>query len=243
MTYTLVFDTSESSANRFTEDAELELSFVSRSEPDIRRDWSTTTTNTLEQNVNFSVAQRKKGTVTIVGDFYNDGKDKSNGTIQKAINNGDISVVNDNRIKTPLVNSVDTTNDTFTVSGDFTRSGDTDSTLVVFQSTGNDNIYNIDNVNYDSNNDETTFEVAENVSDSTADGFIQTGVFDLLEKIAWLEDYVWENAGAPFHRIEGGRFDNDLDGTNVVIESVQTPRIAGQTTLEYNITAKFGVPI
>lgn len=243
MSYTLVFDTSESSANRFTEDVELELSFVTRSEPDIRRDWSTTTTNTLEQNVNFSIAQRKKGTVTIVGTFYNDGNDKSNGTIQRAIDNGDISVVTDARLKTPGVVDVDTTNDTFTVSTDFTRSSDTDSTLVVFQSTGNDGVYNIDNVSYDSNNDETTFEVAENVSDSTADGFIQTGIFDLQEKIAWLEDYVWENAGAPLHRIEGGRFDNDLDGTNVVIESVQTPRIAGQTTLEYNITAKFGVPI
>lgn len=77
------------------------------------------------------------------------------------------------RIKTSAITSVDTTNDTVTVSGDLTSGDDTlevDDNFDIINSTGNDGEYTTASVNYDSTNDETTVGVDGSIGDSTADG-------------------------------------------------------------------------
>ncbi len=79
--------------------------------------------------------------------------------------------------QTAAVTGVDTTNDTFTVSGDLTQeAGSTSGDLItVTGSTGNDGTYELaSDATYDSTNDETTFEVVESVEESTADGDLNT---------------------------------------------------------------------
>jgi len=245
MTYThrLVYDTSRSSGSQYAEDIQVILDLATRAEPDIRREWSTTATNELEQNLQYSIAKRKKGVIQIQGTFYFNGTDKSEGTLQSAINRGEIDALGDPRLKTQSITSVNTTDDLLTVSGDITRRVDPTSTLVINDSTGNDGVYSIDNSSYDSGADQTVIELSDNLTDSTADGHIQTGIHTKIEQQTWLESYIWANDGAPQHLITGGRFDDDSLGTNVVIESVQTPDQAGQNRGRYNINIRYGRPV
>lgn len=79
------------------------------------------------------------------------------------------------RFQTPIT-GVDTSNDTFTVSGDRVTDFEEGGAVDVSGSTGNDGIYKvsgIEDVTYDSGADETTISVVENVSDSTADGDLE----------------------------------------------------------------------
>ena len=247
MTTKLVFDQSESSASDFSNDVEILLDLANRIEPDIRREWTTTTTNEREQNLQYSIAKRQEEVDTVQGTFYFNGVDKSQGTIQTAVNTGDLTftVLNDDgRIELNNIVDVDTTNDTFTVNGDKRRRVDLNSTLVVFTSTGNDGTYNPTSVSYDSGNDETTITVTEDVTDSTSDGTISTGIYTVQEQQAWLEDYVAQNIGAPQHVLKADRFDEGSeDGKKVVIENILTPKIAGRATGQYTITLRAGRPV
>ncbi|MFB6208533.1 MAG: hypothetical protein ABEJ56_00150 [Candidatus Nanohaloarchaea archaeon] len=74
------------------------------------------------------------------------------------------------------ITGVDTTNDEFVVSGDRTNDFEEGGHIEVIGSTGNDGIYKVadpSDVTYDSNNDETTIAVVEDVTDSTADGDLE----------------------------------------------------------------------
>lgn len=74
---------------------------------------------------------------------------------------------------TTAVVGVDTANDEFVVSGDRTDDFEEGGAVDISGSTGNDGIYKVlsqSDVTYDSNNDETTIAVVEDVTDSTADG-------------------------------------------------------------------------
>jgi len=89
----------------YSNNLRMQLPRAKRVGDDIRRDWSTTPTNDLETNVNYSLANRKKGNITIEGIFYsyredagvNDDGDVSDGTLQAEIDAGNIDVSNDDR--------------------------------------------------------------------------------------------------------------------------------------------------
>jgi hypothetical protein len=84
-----------------------------------------------------------------------------------------------------VITDVDTSNDVFTVNGDQTNTLVVNQSILVENSTGNDGTYTITNLNYDSNNNETEITVNENVSSSTADGYIIPGgqaIFKSWEK-------------------------------------------------------------
>jgi len=120
---------------------------------------------------------------------------------------------------------------------------------VVFNSTGNDGIYNPTSVSYDSANDETTITVNEDVTDSTVDGTISTGIHEVNEQLAWLEDFIYQNIGAPQHVLKAPRYDSERiqfsaeKGKQCVIEEVNTPKQAGFTTATYTITLRAGRPV
>jgi len=245
MSHILRFDTTASSANQYTEDIEIELDLVNRSEPDIRREYSTTTTDELEENIQYSIAKRKKGIITEQGSFYfSYQNDKSNGTLQTALFNEDLSTLNDPRLRQDPPVSVDINNDSATFQGDLTRRVDTDGIVVFFGSQITNVIYNVDSVSYDSGADETTVFVEGDIG-AVGDGYMQTGIHSVVEQQTWLETYIWDNAGAPQHRIIGERFNDETTdlGTKVVIENVITPKQAGFTTGDYTISLRYGRPI
>ncbi len=252
MTVEILFDQSESSASDFTEDITMLLDLSNRAESVIKREWSETTTSERESNLQYSVAKRKKEFLTVSGSFYFNGTDKSQGTLQTAVNNGDIDLgdfVNDDRLISHIIQDVDTANDTLTVLGDQRRRTDLDSTIVVFNSTGNDGIYNPTSVTYDSNNNETTITVSEDVTDATVDGNISTGIHEVNEQLAWLEDFIYQNIGAPQHVLKTPRYNSERiqfsaeKGKICVIEEVNTPQQAGFTTATYTITLRAGRPV
>ena len=247
MTVELVFDQANSSASDFSDDVKIILDLANRVERDLKRDWSETTTAETEENLQYSIAKRKKGVHTVQGKFYFDGTDKSGGTFQTAIDNGDFNLTdfnNDRRLIDHIIQDVDTTNNTFTVSGNQTRRVDLNSTIVVFGSTGNDGIYNPTDASYDAVNDETTITVNEDVTNATVDGTISTGIHDVKEQQAWLEEYVWQNIGAPQHILKSERYDEGIEnGKKCVIENVLTPEQAGFTTANYTLTLREGRPV
>lgn len=76
------------------------------------------------------------------------------------------------------IQSVDTSNDQFVVSGDFTSDFEEGGAVKVVDSTrgDDDTFYKVSDpsdVTYDSNNDETTITVVEDVTDSTVDGSLE----------------------------------------------------------------------
>lgn len=70
------------------------------------------------------------------------------------------------------IQSVSTSSDTVTVSGDVTDLVSSGDVLTINKSTGNDGSYVISSLTYDNNNDETTITVDGDIANSTADGEI-----------------------------------------------------------------------
>jgi len=252
MTVELVFDQSQSQITRYNNDLKILLDLAARSESVIKRQWSETTTAERESNLQYSVGKRQKEFIRVSGKFYFNGTDKSQGTLQKALNTGDLGVGtfnDDDRLVNLFIDSVDTGADSFTVSGDRRRRVDLDSTIVVLNSTGNDDVYNPTGVSFDPASNSTTISVSENVSDSTADGFISTGIFTVNEQLAWLEDFIDQNIGAPQHVLKAPRYDSErnqfsaVKGKQCVVEEVATPKTAGFTTAKYNLTLRAGRPV
>lgn len=252
MTVELVFDQSESSSNRYSNDIKMLLDLAKRSESVIKRQWSETTTAERESNLQYSVAKRQKEFVRVSGKFYFNGTDKSQGTLQKALNTGDLGVGifnDDDRLVDLFIDSVDTGADSFTVSGDRRRRVDLNSTIAVVNSTGNDDVYNPTSVSFDSVSNETIISVSGNVSDSTADGLISTGIHTVDEQLAWLEDFINQNIGVPQHVLKAPRYDSErnqfsaVKGKQCVVEEVGTPKRAGFTTAKYNLTLRAGRPV
>lgn len=164
----------------YSNNLQIELPGAKRAEPEQNREWSTVATNDLESNLNYSLAQRKKGFITLRGLFYsyreeaglnNDG-DVSNGTLQSQITDGNIDVSSDPR----------------------------------FTSTN-----------------------------SSGDQIVKT----IEEKIAWANEYIFANIGAPQHYVQGGQFNDGSGGKNVVVESVNATQETDWLA-NYNITMRYG---
>lgn len=182
--------------------------------------------------------------------LYNNFDDKSNGSLLS-------SNVEDNRLaigkqdlqkNTGEINSVDTTNETVTVNGDITNYLGTGEGFEIVGSTGNDGSFTVSSISYDSNNDETTITVNEDITDSTADGWTQNSVATVKHQKVWLEEYVFDNTSDPRWKLFGGRFsdrngDGVDEGTNIVIEDNEFDDLAGQVSLPGVIQFKEGVTV
>lgn len=247
MTFVLRLDVSNSSDDvPYTNDLIYELSLPQREEKTLKREWTTTTTSEYEENINYSIAKRKKGTSTLQGlNYFSKGEDKSQGTLQRAIYLEEIDALEDASIKTQPIEATDTTNNTVTVSGDIRRRVDTSSDVALFGAGLVNEIHGITSVSYDEVNDQTTIGLDGNTNILEADGNISTGVFTVEEQQNWLEDYIWANIGAPQHLIEGGRYNDSISefGTKIVIDNIPTSNNAGQTVGEYTIVGRFGRPV
>lgn len=91
-----------------------------------------------------------------------------------------VEIKNTSKSVTKSVTGVDTSNNIFTVSGDLTGVMESGTELLVTDSTGNDGLYTVSSVSYDSNNSETDITVNENVSNSTADGSVSISAETVL---------------------------------------------------------------
>jgi len=149
---------------------------------------------------------------------YYGKRDKSNNSLQTAINNGDFSLVNLVRFNQPSIRDVDTGTDTIAVDGDQTERMESGNTIVIDVSTGNDGLYTIDTVSYDSANDETDLELVEPVGDSTVDGQVNDGVKTVVEQKVWLEEYVFDGRIGEEYTLRGQEFEDQISGgRNAVI--------------------------
>jgi len=120
--------------------------------------------------------------------MYDDGSlnDKTNGTLAEA-------GLADARIAPGPIQDVDTANDTVTVPGDQRERAPVGETVAIDtkgQATGNDGVYDVDSVSYDSNNDETTIGVNGDLTDSTAIGAISNAVVTVREQWVFLQNYI-----------------------------------------------------
>lgn len=144
--------------------------------------------------------------------MYNDGtfRDKTRGTMAQA-------GLADAQIAPGPISSVDTTNDTVTVPGDQTArvsSGDTVAVDTKKQATGNDGVYTVDSISYDSTNDETTIAVSGDLTDSTAIGAISHSVVTVYEQWRFFRKYI-DNSNI---RVQGRLYGldySDPDGDGV----------------------------
>lgn len=151
--------------------------------------------------------------------LYNDGTDKSNGTLSS-------SGIYDDRLKLEDVEAVDTSNDEFTIPGDYTGRISSGDTVTVNKSADNDGAYTVDTVNYDSTDDETDIGVVEDVNDGTGDGKLFHGIRTIQEQIIWVRRYIQTSIFGASWYITGGRFDDPegdgtSNGTPVVIANLQ----------------------
>lgn len=180
MTFILELD---SNGTAYSTNLQIQLPGAKRAEPNPRREWSTTAVGDTEENLQYSIADRKKASIQIQGLFYsyredagqNDDGDVSNGTLQNQIDAGNIDVSSDPR----------------------------------FTSTNSD-----------------------------GDQIVKT----VEEKIAWLNEYIFANVGAPQNFISGGQFSDSSGSKKCVIESVSTPQ-ENDWTANYTINLKLGDPV
>jgi len=115
-------------------------------------DWTITFTAELDANNDYKVKYEPKG---------------YGGTVDTIVSNEQSSSFR--------IQDVDTTNDIFTVAGDQTDNLVVNQAIEVTQSTGNDGTYIINNLSYNSTDNQTDITVDENVSDPTSDGVILPG--------------------------------------------------------------------
>lgn len=194
-----------------------------------------------ETNVNSGIANFKQRSPQISFIAYYNSIDASNGSLQDAINNGDFTASSfEPRIKTPGINDVDTTNDSVTVPGDYTDRAAPGNTIVISESTGNDGIYNIDSLNYDSGNDETEITVVGDITDSTVDGYLSDGVKTVVEQKVWLEEYVFDGRIGEEYTLRGQEYEDSIGGgRNVVLQNAEIVRsasapLAGEGVIKTN---------
>jgi hypothetical protein len=86
---------------------------------------------------------------------------------------------------------------------------------------------------------------SSNITDSR---FSNDTVETIEEQIIWLDEYVTDNTSDPRWRFFGGRWsdrngDGTDEGTNVVVQKVNLPRVAGVTRVNGTIDLKLGVTI
>lgn len=85
-------------------------------------------------------------------------------------------------------------------------------------------------------------------SSITDQRFSNDTVVTIEEQIIWLDEYVMDNTSDPRWLLFGGRWsDRDGDGvetgTNVVLENLDTTRVAGSTKVNGTLDLKLGVTI
>lgn len=184
-----------------------------------------------QNNVNSGIANFKQRNPQLTFLAYYNKVDNSNGSLQDAINNGDFNASSfDNRILTPAIESVDTTAETITINGDFTERAKSGNTIVIDGSTGNDGLYNIDSLTYDSGADETTVTVVGDLTDSTADGNVSDGVKTVVEQRVWLEEYVFDGRIGEEYFLRGQEFEDDNFGKNIVVQQAEIVRSSSSPT-------------
>lgn len=120
--------------------------------------------------------------------MYNDGtgNDKTNGTLAEA-------GLADARIAPGPIRNVDTANDTVTVPGDQRERAPVGETVAIDtkgQATGNDGVYEVTSVSYDSGNDMTAIGIDGTLTDSTAIGAISNAVVTAWEQWVFLQNYI-----------------------------------------------------
>lgn len=81
------------------------------------------------------------------------------------------------------VADVNTSSNTFFITGDETSVLSTGDTVTIRDSTGNDGDYTISSISYDGGDNETDIKVSEDVTDSTADGTLTATVLNNSEQI------------------------------------------------------------
>lgn len=196
-------------------------------------------TGDSEKNVNSGIANFKQRSPQINFLAYFNKIDNSNGSLPKAVDNGDFSLTSfDPRFFTPSIRSVDTGDDTVIVNGDYIKRAKPGNTIVIDGSTGNDGLYNIDSLSYDSGADETTITVVGDLTDSTVDGFISDGVKNVQEQKVWLEEYVFDGRQGEEYILRGQEFeDSNQGGRNTVLQKAEIVRSsnspnAGKGTLK-----------
>lgn len=184
-------------------------------------------TGDSEENVQSGITNFKQRNPELTFLAYFSKRDKSNNSLQNAVNNGDFTRSELFRFNAPDIQDVDTGNDTVTVDGDQTDRIDADSFIVITESTGNDGLYNVDSVSYDSGADQTQLSLAENVSDSTVDGFVIDGVKTVKEQKVWLEEYVFDGRIGEEYELRGQEFEDDTStGRNVVLKQAEIVRVS-----------------
>jgi len=141
--------------------------------------------------------------------MYNDGSgnDKTNGTLAEA-------GLADARIAPGPIEDVDTSADEVTVPGDQRDRAPVGETVAIDtkgQATGNDGVYSVTSVSYDSGNDETTIGVDGDLTDSTAIGAISNAVVTVWEQHVFLQNYV-DNSNVGVQGRLFGLYWSDPDG-------------------------------
>jgi len=173
----------DSNGTPYSTNLQIQLPGAKRAAPNPKREWSTTAVGDTEENLQYSIADRRKTNVQIQGIFYsyredagqnNDG-DVSNGTLQAEITAGNIDVSSDPR----------------------------------FTSTN-----------------------------GNGDQIVKT----VEEKIAWLNEYIFANVGAPQNFISGGQFSDTSGAKDCVIEGTSTPQ-ENDWTANYTINLRLGDPV
>lgn len=185
-----------------------------------------------EDNVNSGIANFKERNPQISFLAYFSVLEKSNNSLQNAVNNGDFTASDLSRFNQPMIEDVDTANDNITVSGDqrdrFNVSKETP-TIVITNSTGNDGIYNVGSVTYNSGNDNTTLSLATgDITDSTSDGKVMDGVKTVVEQKVWLEEIVFDGRIGEEYELRGQEFEQGINtGRNVVLRQAEIVRNSG----------------
>lgn len=182
-----------------------------------------------EANVNSGITNFKQRNPQIGFVAYFSKRDKSNFSFHNAVDAGEVTISGDERFFGLSINDADTGADEFTVSGDITDRLESGGKIVVEGSTGNDDIYDVTGVSYDSGADETTISVSQNVSDGTADGVLSDGIKTIVEQKTWLEEYVFDGSLGEEYVLKGPDFtDTVAGGRRCVVKNAGIERNSNQ---------------
>lgn len=148
----------------------------------------TTTTEASEPTQNAILSfQGQSKTKNFQFRMYDDGKykDKTKGTMAEA------GLADADFAPGPII-AVDTTNDEVTVPGEHPRvsTGDTVAIDTKGNAPANDGVYTVQSISYESGNDETTYGLDGDLTDSTAIGAISHSIVTVFEQMKFFGKYI-----------------------------------------------------
>lgn len=114
------------------------------------------------------------------------------------------------------IKSVDTVNDQFVVTDDYTDTFTSQRVFEVVESTGNNGEYTVTSSSYNNSNDETTINVTEDITDSASDG-------EITFKTRIPVDL--SGASVKFYVYDPRKNQQIIDGANVTIENASLGKI------------------